>query len=429
MKERGNGLKENPKGHKVRDMKERLAKGVREGVRGGVRGTVPLTRRCQSEPSPLTPKPNLFHRMCKLPRWARLSIVGGALLLLLSVIVLPIVLLTGRGARPADAEAPPIATPDPTPDWRDTFIPACMDDEPEPTATPEPLKKHDKSEEVTRLQERLMSLGYLDLDEPTDYFGNATQYAVQLFQRQHDLDQDGVAGAQTQMLLFGDDAQPYVMKEGAVGRDVKALQEQLYDLGYLDKKDIDGAYGEKTIAAVKAFQKRNKLRDDGKTGEKTLDKLYSDDAKMSSSKLKEVQDMKRSDVKQEASSVRIEKMIEAAKSKLGSEYILGHKGPNTFDCSGLVYYCLRAAGSSGIRLNARGYANKNSWKRIDKIENVKKGDLLFFTTPGSRSVTHVGIYIGNGTMIDASSGNGKVVRRPVSAYWKKNFYCARRPFS
>jgi len=357
--------------------------------------------------------------MLKLPRWLRLSIVGGVPLLVLLLVTL--LLLGGaKSAAPTIAEH---STPIPTIIPQSSFL---IPNSPEPT--PEPLKKHDKCAEVTELQERLMALGYLDLDEPTDYFGNATQYAVQLFQRQHELDQDGVVGEQTATMLASADAQPYVMKEGAVGKDVKALQIQLYDLGYLAKKDVDSHYGEKTIAAVKAFQKRNKLREDGKTGEKTLDKLYSDGARVSAAKQKEQQNQKLENARQASVETRIDKMISAAKSKLGCEYILGDRGPDTFDCSGLVYYCLRLAGSSGVRLNASGYSRKSDWKRIDSIDKLKKGDLLFFTTPGTRSVSHTGIYIGNGMMIDASSGNGKVVRRALSAYWKKNFYCARRPF-
>ena len=71
----------------------------------------------------------------------------------------------------------------------------------------ETLKKHDKSEAVTTLQYRLMELGYLDIDEPTNYFGSSTESALILFQRQHNLKQDGVAGSETQAILFGENAE------------------------------------------------------------------------------------------------------------------------------------------------------------------------------------------------------------------------------
>lgn len=378
-------------------------------------------------------------------------------------------------------------TPEPTPD-----------DEPE--ITPEPghqyatLKKHDKSEAVTTLQYRLMELGYLDIDEPTNYFGTSTESAVVLFQRQHDLQQDGVAGNDTQTILYSDDAQHYMMKEGAEGDDVKALQEQLVDLGYLSEKDVDRVYGPITIAAVEAFQKRNNLHVDGLAGEKTLDLLYSDEAKISRELQKKLEAeakktpeptkkptatptkkptatptkkatakatakptaTKKTSAKSTAKKTatpkptvkktatpkptpkptatpkkdtRIDKFIAAANSKLGCEYVLGARGPNKFDCSGFVYWCLKQAGVSGTRLSASGYSQKTGWKKIESIGDLKKGDILFFRSDTNSSVNHTGIYVGGGNMIDASSGNGKVVKRSLSAYWKRNFVWARRPWN
>jgi cell wall-associated NlpC family hydrolase len=63
------------------------------------------------------------------------------------------------------------------------------------------------------------------------------------------------------------------------------------------------------------------------------------------------------------------------------------------------------------------------------MNDLEKGDLLFFWNNGKSKVGHVGIYIGSGTMIDASSSNGKVVKRACNtSYWKKMFVCARRPW-
>lgn len=289
-----------------------------------------------------------------------------------------------------------------------------------------------------------MKLGYLDIDEPTDYFGSATQYAVKLFQRQHELDQNGIVGTETAEMLFGETAQHYLMKIGAEGRDIKALQQQLYEMGYMKKADIDSVFGEKTTEAVKAFQKRNNLKQDGLAGEKTLAKLYSADARISSSLQRQLDEEARKEKEKaknknknssggsstsSSASAKIDKMIDTARAQIGKEYILGDSGPNSYDCSGLVHYSLRAAGYRGHRLNAQGYANNSNWQKINSLSEVKKGDLLFFTTPGKSGVTHVGIYIGSNTMIDASSGVGEVVRRSCNTnYWKTNFVCARRPF-
>ena len=321
------------------------------------------------------------------------------------------------------------------------------DDEPDPSASPdgtesqyETLKKHDKGDAVTALQKRLMELGYLEIEEPTDYYGNSTAYAVSLFQRQHDLKQDGIAGEQTQALLFSKDAKHYTMFEGAEGRDVKMLQEQLVDLGYLSKGDVDYIYGEKTVEAVKAFQRRNGLTVDGKAGEKTLEKLYSDQVKISkeleakqkaeekAAKEKEKQTSKTSPSPTPKKDTRIDKFVNAAKSKVGCEYVLGDRGPNTFDCSGLVHYCLRQAGVIVTRMNAANFSKVKSWKNITSISALQRGDILFFRSDESSAISHCGIYIGNGYMIDASSSNGKVMQRPLSNYWKRNFVNARRPW-
>ncbi|MBQ4422793.1 MAG: peptidoglycan-binding protein [Clostridia bacterium] len=397
-----------------------------------------------------------------------------AALLLLVALILGVASCRAKTASQANAGSaapipallqPPKQAEEQIPDGNETTDPDRIDDpadgtdEPggetgaEATASPAPgyqvLKKHDSGEEVTKLQTRLMELGYLEIEEPTDYFGNSTAYAVSLFQRQHGLEQDGVAGEQTQTLLYGRDAQHYMMVEGAEGRDVKMLQEQLVDLGYLSEGEVDRVYGEKTIEAVKAFQKRNGLSADGKAGEKTLEKLYSDGAKISKAleeRQKAEEKAQKEKEKKEAAAAatkktgktatptpkkdtKVDKFIKAANSKIGCEYVLGDKGPNTFDCSGFVYYCLKQAGVSTIRMNAAGFSRVSRWKNVTKISDLQKGDILFFKSDSSSTVSHCGIYIGGGMMIDASSANGKVVKRAVSNYWKRNFVNARRPWS
>ena len=74
--------------------------------------------------------------------------------------------------------------------------------EPTPTPTPDPtLKQGDQNERVQQLQERLMELGYLDIDESTQLYGPATEYAVELFERQHSMEQDGSAGPEVLDLI------------------------------------------------------------------------------------------------------------------------------------------------------------------------------------------------------------------------------------
>lgn len=297
---------------------------------------------------------------------------------------------------------------------------------PTPSPTPDPtLKRGMESEDVKKLQERLMELNYLDIDEPTLLYGPQTEAAVQLFQRQLNFTdgynsvpviEDGIAGVQTLALIYSDDAPRYVIKEGMAGTDIKAMQEQLVDLGYMKK--TTSYYGTETVTAIKAFQKRNSLSSDGLAGEKTVELLYSDEAIESESKAKEAR-----------TKANIEKMISVAKSKLGCRYILGARGPKTFDCSGLVYYCLNQAGSNRRRLNAAGYSRISEWDKISSINDLKRGDLIFFYDKNFTKVGHVGIIISSSEMIDASSNKGKVVQRSYkTSYWRSHFVCGRRPW-
>ena len=287
---------------------------------------------------------------------------------------------------------------------------------PAPTPTPDPtLKQGDENEQVQQLQERLMELNYLDLDESTQRYGPATKYAVELFQRQHKLAQDGIAGPATLDLLYSDAAKKYTLLKGTVGSDVDSLQRQLIDLGYLD--NATGYYGTETVAAVTAFQERNGLSVDGKTGEQTLALIYSPNAVESATKVKEA-----------IRYANIQTFLEVAANQLGDPYVAGNVGPNSFDCSGLVYYCLQQAGSSRGRYNAAGYSQVEDWEKITSMDNLQIGDILFFHTNG-KTVGHTGIYIGNGEMIDASSSNGQVVQRSCfTSFWEKNFVVARRPW-
>ena len=66
------------------------------------------------------------------------------------------------------------------------------------------------------------------------------------------------------------------LKRGSKGENVKTMQQALKDLGFYKGK-IDGIYGKGTMNAVKAFQRKNKLKADGVAGTKTLTKLYEAD--------------------------------------------------------------------------------------------------------------------------------------------------------
>jgi len=148
--------------------------------------------------------------------------------------------------------------------------------------------------DVSDLQARLIELGYYTGSIDGRY-ASGTQTAVQEFQTRHGLTADGIAGRQTQDLLYSGSAQPkYVtvagadtqaqyllLKLGVSGLEVRKLQGRLAELGYY-AGGMDGIYGETTVDAVKAFQRNNGLSGDGQAGEQTQAKLYSTSARYAS---------------------------------------------------------------------------------------------------------------------------------------------------
>ena len=126
---------------------------------------------------------------------------------------------------------------------------------------------------------------------------------------------------------------------------------------------------------------------------------------------------------------KAEIVCETALAQLGKPYVFASSGPNSYDCSGLVYYCLRKASVYTRRLNASGFSQVSSWEKITSINKLKRGDLIFFKSDSSDRVSHVGIYLGSNTMIDASASEGEVVKRSLGSWSRRNFVCGRRPIS
>lgn len=96
-------------------------------------------------------------------------------------------------------------------------------------------------------------------------------------------------------------------------------------------------------------------------------------------------------------------------SKMGCPYVWGAAGPYAFDCSGFTMYMMA---QRGIYLphNAAGQYYALSSKNIGTDwHNAQPGDLVFYSYGGPGSSHHVGIYVGNGQVMHASSSHGRVV--------------------
>ncbi len=138
------------------------------------------------------------------------------------------------------------------------------------------IKLGDKDSIVIDIQKKLMELAYIESDEPSEEYGETLQAAVQKFQNKNKLEVTGEVDAKTYELLFSDEAKEYTVFIGADGTDVEHLQTRLYELGYLSK--VTSHFGTETEEAVKQFQKRNGLYDDGNVGTQTREILFSEEA-------------------------------------------------------------------------------------------------------------------------------------------------------
>ena len=112
-----------------------------------------------------------------------------------------------------------------------------------------------------------------------------------------------------------------------------------------------------------------------------------------------------------------------AESKLGCPYEWGATGPDHFDCSGLAYWAHQQVGISIPRLSSDQGA---SGIEIS-IPYLQPGDLMFYDTDGSGSITHTTIFVGGTSMIHAP-GENKVVKYTDmnSSYWTSKFKVAKR---
>ena len=141
------------------------------------------------------------------------------------------------------------------------------------------LRMGDSGSAVKDLQTKLKKLGYYD-GTVDSTFGSGTYAAVRAFQKKYNLTADGVAGSETLKKLDSayknahSDKDDESLRKGATGSAVKNLQTKLKKLGFYNAS-IDGDYGDTTVAAVKAFQKKYNLTADGVAGSETLKKLDS----------------------------------------------------------------------------------------------------------------------------------------------------------
>ncbi len=123
-----------------------------------------------------------------------------------------------------------------------------------------------------------------------------------------------------------------------------------------------------------------------------------------------------------ASSVGQE-IVDYAMQYLGCSYVWGGNGPNSFDCSGLTKYVY---GHFDYTLNRTASAQLSNGTSVSFSE-LQPGDLVFFNNRKvSTPVSHVGIYIGGGQFIHASTNSYCVEISNLTGHYLNTYVYARR---
>ncbi|MGO1199770.1 MAG: C40 family peptidase [Dermabacteraceae bacterium] len=285
------------------------------------------------------------------------------------------------------------------------------------TSTSQPkLRTGSRGAAVTTLQEQLNASG---ASLRTDgVFGPATASAVRALQSAAGIGVDAVVGPLTWSALGtgvtvgggGATSAPSApstsvgqpkLRQGDRGAAVRSLQSALNASGA--SISVDGSFGPGTASAVRALQSAAGIGVDTVVGPRTWNALGSD-VRISSDSGSRDDDREPTS----GTSVRGQAIVNAARSQTGVRYQWGGESASTgFDCSGLVHYAYNRAGTDLPRKTAKGYVFGG---RIISQSEAQPGDLVAFT---GNNYGHMGIYVGGGKIIDASSSRGRVVERSI----------------
>ena len=241
------------------------------------------------------------------------------------------------------------------------------------------LTNGSSGENVTRLQNRLLALGYLCQSSSVDGdYGSTTASAIKLFQTAAGGSATGVADSATIRALYSTSAPK--LPSGSKAADYK---ENSYN-------------GSSTVSGMPA-------------GLESTTSSYN--SSMSNAQ-------------------KLEHVIYVAQNQLGKKYVFGATGTATFDCSGLTQYCFKQI---GVTLKRTAYAEGYNDERpkLSGISSLRRGDLVFFNTVSDGDLCdHTGIYLGSSMFIHASSGAGKVIVSNLSSgYYNRVFSWGRRVLS
>jgi peptidoglycan DL-endopeptidase CwlO len=186
------------------------------------------------------------------------------------------------------------------------------------------------------------------------------------------------------------------LRQGSRGAPVADLQRRLGGLG------ADGVFGPRTRGAVVAFQSSRGLAADGVVGARTWAALNGTTAAAAAPAR-----ASRSAARTAPASAAGGSVVAEAARHAGKPYRYGATGPGSFDCSGFVQYVFGQVGVNVPRTSGQQAAAARPVARGSE----QLGDLIIFRTGGS--VSHVGIYAGDGTMWVARRAGTTITRQTI----------------
>lgn len=117
-------------------------------------------------------------------------------------------------------------------------------------------------------------------------------------------------------------------------------------------------------------------------------------------------------------------VVDLALKQLGKPYVFGNSGPNSFDCSGFIYYVFKNNGYNIGRTSVAGY-----WGMVTKISDPQPGDLVFLQNTYKAGPSHLGIYLGNGEYIHAADETTGVIKSKINSSYTQQHFLGYARFS
>jgi cell wall-associated NlpC family hydrolase len=123
-----------------------------------------------------------------------------------------------------------------------------------------------------------------------------------------------------------------------------------------------------------------------------------------------------------------DKIIKTARQYLGVPHCMGGTTKKCMDCSGLL---VTVFASYGIKLPHNSEDQARYGRIIARMENLQKGDMVFFIRSyrTSKFITHSGIYIGDNKFIHTSTSDGVTITSLNDPWWNEKYLFATRVFN